>query len=189
MMVWLAPTATIMGPEISPVKAPSLAHPIFCAPTRMVEPLTASTAAARFVKGGQIDFHRAFGNSQRKRNFLVLATLCHQGDNLPLPRGEGHPLLRKYALQQVSLKAQRASMDIAQRRQKIIDRGVARESTAYAQLHRFERALAHHFLPPQYDLASSGRPYRTQVREADSRYQVNQQHIRPAGSQVVEGAR
>src|ERR1022692_760925 len=69
MMVWLAPTALIMGPEISPVKAPSLAQPIFCAPTRMWEPLTASTAAARFVKGGQITISQCEDFSTSGRNF------------------------------------------------------------------------------------------------------------------------
>src|ERR1700690_3387590 len=69
VMVWRAPTATIMGPEISPVKAPSLAHPIFCAPTQMREPLTASTAAARFVKGGQITISQCEDFSTSGRNF------------------------------------------------------------------------------------------------------------------------
>src|SRR3954451_16273721 len=58
-----------MGPEISPVKAPSLAHPIFCAPTRMFEPLTASTAAVRFVKGGQITISQCEDFSTSGRNF------------------------------------------------------------------------------------------------------------------------
>src|SRR3954451_16619599 len=58
-----------MGPEISPVKAPSLAHPIFCAPTRMFEPLTASTAAVRSVKGGQITISQCSDLSTSGRNF------------------------------------------------------------------------------------------------------------------------
>src|ERR1017187_5697893 len=69
MMVWLAPTALIMGPEILPVKAPSLAHPIFCAPTRLFDPLTAATAASRFVKGGQITISQCEDFSTSGRNF------------------------------------------------------------------------------------------------------------------------
>jgi len=37
-MAWVAPEAAIMGPEISPVKAPSLAQAMFCAPMRMRVP-------------------------------------------------------------------------------------------------------------------------------------------------------
>src|SRR5450432_1417608 len=69
MRVWVTPTAFSMGPEISPVKAPSLAHPIFCAPMRMWLPLTASTAAGRFVKGGQITISQCSDFSTSGRNF------------------------------------------------------------------------------------------------------------------------
>src|ERR1035441_10017563 len=58
-----------MAAEISPVNAPSLAHAIFCAPTRMGEPLAASTAAARFVKGGQITISQCSDFSTNGRNF------------------------------------------------------------------------------------------------------------------------
>src|ERR1035441_8447858 len=58
-----------MAAEISPVNAPSLAHAIFCAPTRMGEPLAASTAAARFVKGGQITISQCSDFSANGRNF------------------------------------------------------------------------------------------------------------------------
>src|SRR5271157_6594487 len=53
-MACVQPAATSIGPEISPVKAPSLAHAMFCAPMRMFDPCAAPTAAVRFVKGGQI---------------------------------------------------------------------------------------------------------------------------------------
>src|SRR5665811_615735 len=51
------------------VKAPSLAQPTFCAPTRTSDPLTASTAAARFVKGGQITISQCEDFSTSGRNF------------------------------------------------------------------------------------------------------------------------
>ena len=58
-----------MGPEISPVKAPSLAQPMFCAPMRMRVPWAASTAAARFVKGGQITISQCSACPASGRNF------------------------------------------------------------------------------------------------------------------------
>src|SRR5947209_18872925 len=69
MMAWVTPAAVSMGPEISPVNAPSLAQPIFCAPTWIAEPLTASTAAWRLVKGGQITISQCEDFSTSGRNF------------------------------------------------------------------------------------------------------------------------
>src|SRR5205823_2020911 len=69
MIAWVAPTAVNMGPEISPVNAPSLAHAMFCAPTRMFEPLAASTAAARLVNGGQITISQCPLAATIGRNF------------------------------------------------------------------------------------------------------------------------
>src|SRR5580765_7127296 len=59
MMTHLAPVAVIIGPEISPVYAPSVAQYRFWAPTSTREPPTASTAAGRLTNGGQMTISRS----------------------------------------------------------------------------------------------------------------------------------
>jgi hypothetical protein len=53
-MAWVAPTALIMGPETSPVKAPSLLQERFWPEMAICVPLAASAAAEMAVKGGAI---------------------------------------------------------------------------------------------------------------------------------------
>src|SRR5438132_12372514 len=75
MMACVAPTAFSIGPEISPVKAPSLVHAMFCAPTRMFDPFAASTDAARFVNGGQITISQWALVATSGRNFSKKAVV------------------------------------------------------------------------------------------------------------------
>src|SRR5688572_364271 len=58
MITHLAPTAASMGPEISPVNAPSLAQYRFWPPISTLDPLVASTAAGRLTKVGQMTISR-----------------------------------------------------------------------------------------------------------------------------------
>jgi len=54
---------------------------------------------------------------------------------------------------------------------------------------RLKSEFALQILAPQNDLAAAvGSPYRMQLRQFDSRRQVNQQHIRPGGLQAFERA-
>src|SRR6266700_1507634 len=48
------PNALIIGPETSPVKAPSVAQQRFCAPTCILVPRVALTAVSKLTKEGQI---------------------------------------------------------------------------------------------------------------------------------------
>src|SRR5262249_20828662 len=59
----------IIGPDTSPVYAPSFAQNRFCAPIPMRVPCAAATAAGRFGKGGQIAISQCSERSTRGRNF------------------------------------------------------------------------------------------------------------------------
>src|SRR5713101_4268408 len=63
------PRLRIIGPDTSPVYAPSFAQNRFCAPIPMRVPCAAATAAGRLGKGGQIAISQCSERSTRGRNF------------------------------------------------------------------------------------------------------------------------
>src|ERR1019366_7313896 len=72
-VTWIA--VSIAG-EISPVKAPSFAQCIFCAPTATFDPRAASTAACRSRNGGQITISSREWPATMGRNSAKNAVVC-----------------------------------------------------------------------------------------------------------------
>src|SRR5580704_4802901 len=69
------PVARSMPAEISPVKAPSAAQYIFCAPIWMRVPSDPAAAAGRFTNGGQITISACVASATSGRNFSKNATV------------------------------------------------------------------------------------------------------------------
>src|ERR1700688_4265146 len=75
------PNALIIGPETSPVKAPSVAQQRFCAPTCILVPRVALTAVSKLTKEGQITISQFSERSTSvrklsKKDAVPAASLC-----------------------------------------------------------------------------------------------------------------
>src|SRR3981081_2977946 len=68
MITYEQPTDLSIAADPSPVKAPSLAQNMFCAPTATRVPCAAVTAAGRLGKGGQITISQFSERSTKGQN-------------------------------------------------------------------------------------------------------------------------
>src|SRR6187549_626642 len=73
MMTHLHPIAVSIGADTSPVNAPSFSQNTSCAPTSILVPRTAETAAGRATNGGQTTISRCLDSSTREASSFISA--------------------------------------------------------------------------------------------------------------------